>query len=388
MANPSKNKPTTPKKEAKPAKGSLDEVAQSTSTDALILALRYASSLVPSVSATIGDDGTGNLFVYVTDGSAAVRVAVKDPGFTVDTPFTVEIDTLRKALAKRVKAKVRVEKGVLTVTDTKYKAELTVEDAVGDFTMNPPNKDQIVTQLKMTADLWQWLQMVTSKLSIVDLNLGIEPLFFCRVNDKVAVAASLDDTQVSFAAVKSSAVGDVPSGGVQFMLPNNFFGRLIKSVPYDSTSLVITDASVYLTMRNLKAQLALTAAEANIRPEDVMHQVKALPSVDGADVELDAETLGAFIENSNALSMSGERVVKFTKSTDGANAVCSAANGNVKAHVTGSCPVNFAIDLKLLMGIPRQGNTIRLRVSADGNVAVAKVAGNLPYYYVTTLVSA
>ena len=370
----------------KPKKGSLEEVTRASSTDALTLALRYASSLVPTPTAVIGPDDKGNLFVYSSDGTASVRVVVRDPGFAVDAPFSIEIDTLRKALSKRSNAKVKVADGILTVTAAGYETKLTVEDAAGDFTVQPPNKDGIVSSIKMSSDLWSWLQTVTSKLSIVDLNLGIEPMFFCRVTDKAAVAAALDDTQASFTAVKTESVGAVPSETIQFMLPNNFFARLVKAVPYDNTSITITESSVFLTMRSLRAQLALTAAESNITPEAVLEQIKQLPKIDGADVSFERLALDTFIENADALSMNGERVVTFTKGGKGTVAVCKAANGTVKATVGGTCPVTFKIDLKLLMGVPKEGNDVNMRVAKDGSVAVVKSSGSLPYYYATTLV--
>ena len=384
---PKSNGKTKPDQEAKATKGSLDEIAQSTSTDALILALKYAGNLVPATSATIGPEDNGNLFVYMSDGGPAVRVSVRNPGFTVDAPVNVDVESLRKALARRRNAKVAISKGVLTVRDAGYKAEIVVEDAAGDFTVQPPSKDSIISQMKMTSDLWAWLQVVSAKLLVIELGLGTEPVFYCRINNKAAVAAALDNYQISFAAVRSDSVGDLPPGGLEFMLPYNFFTRLVKSVPFDGTSLHVTGTSVFLHMRNLRAQLPLTAAESAIQPSDVIGQVQALPKIEGAEVTLDRATLDAFVENANALSATGVRVVTFRKGAKGVLATCKATNGTVEAVVGGSCPTAFAIDLKLLMGFPRegQGSELTMRVAGDGSVAVIRAGGSLPYYYASTL---
>ena len=383
-----------PAKSAKPKKGTLDEVTGATSTDAIVLALKYATSLVPAQNVVVGpnEKGTG-LFVYVTDNTAAVRVDVPDPGFTVKDPFTIECDALRKALTKRDNAKISYGKGVLKITATGYAAEFAVDDAIGEFTVQPPTKDQIVAQLKMTGDLWAWLQTASNKLIITDLPIDGDPLFYVRVTDKAAIAATLAASQISFAAVKASAVGEVPPNGLTFMLPHELFSRIVRAVPYDNTSLTITESSIFLTMRSLRAQITLTASENNIEPSVVLQQIQNLPKIEGFDVELDNAQLATFLENAGGLSILGTRVVTFTKAStgNGAVAVCKASNGTVKAVVGGSCPGKFAIDLQLLAGLPKngEGGTTQVRISAEDSetrVAVVKRRGQLPHYYATTLV--
>ena len=313
--------------------------------ETLQAAMKYLGALVSMDRVVMGKSASG-VFLFATDSSSQVRVELPATGISLKGDFAVEAAGLLKAVSNRKELRLSQADGFLLVEAKGCSAKLALEENEMDTSVKPPTGDNKTVQF--TVEAWAWLQGVISALALEPVP-SLDISFYCRVTSKAAVAVTYDETQMAIARSTDveQSIGSIKET-FEFMLPYEKASRILRSIPYDGTTLTFTPGGIYVKNKRLVAYIPVDASESSLTAEDLYRRTVELVKLEGNDVSFDKESLSMFVENAGAVSDRSARVIEFKSGKSGVVARCVGSNGEVKSVVGGSCPHPFSIDYRYL----------------------------------------
>ncbi len=268
------------------------------------------------------------------------------------TPFLesaveIERDALLNAIKNRKELTFNVEGGTLVIKAPGYTIDLAVVDAPSFPSMGKSDNDDEATSINLSQELWEWIAGAIGALKVSQTASNVEVCFYVRINEKGGFAVAYDMNHMAFKFDKKVTSDET----LDFMLPFEVASVLVKDMPVVGTDIKIAKGWVKFKTAQLGVQLALMAESMNgLQTSEVLKRCLDIPKQKGVSVQINAESLKAFVGNGSALAESKTSLVEFKITKKEAKAELRSASGKVSATMKAVAneELHFAMSFQFL----------------------------------------